>query len=262
MRKMLGLVLLGTAVLLAQDGEERIAVPLNDSARPARIRVQLLTGGVTVRGGDTKEVIVEGRSRSDRHEHPARADGMKRLDFPGGGLDISEEDNVVEIKGSEGGGDLTITVPRQSSLQLKALNGGDIVVEQVDGEIDANNLNGKVILRNVSGSVVAHSLNGSVIASLDRIDSSKPMSFSTLNGDIDVTMPDNLKANVVMKTDAGEILTDFDVKLNTVSSVSSEKEGGRYRVRVDRSLRGTIGGGGPELQFTTFNGRIYLRKKK
>jgi hypothetical protein len=33
-------------------------------------------------------------------------------------------------------------------------------------------------------------------------------------------------------------------------------------LRFDRALRGTINGGGPEYQFTTFNGQIYLRKKK
>ncbi|MBV9308345.1 MAG: hypothetical protein JOZ45_19525 [Acidobacteriaceae bacterium] len=47
----------------------------------------------------------------------------------------------------------------------------------------------------------------------------------------------------------------------------SSSEGGRqpdgtYHLRFDRTLRGTINGGGPEFQFTTFNGQIYIRKKK
>ena len=32
--------------------------------------------------------------------------------------------------------------------------------------------------------------------------------------------------------------------------------------RVDRTLRGTINGGGPEYQFTSLNGQIFIRKKK
>jgi len=194
---------------------------------------------------------------------------MKRLDLPGNaGLDVTEEDNVVTIKTSSMNrpADLVITVPRRSSLRLKCMNDGDIQVEHVDGEIDANNLNGRITLKNVSGSVVAHSLNGAVFATIGRIDSGKPMSFSTLNGDIDVTLPDNFKANVRMKTDNGEIYSDFEVKLIAGASVEGNNSGrqpdGSYHLRFDHALRGTINGGGPEFQFTSFNGQIYIRRKK
>jgi DUF4097 and DUF4098 domain-containing protein YvlB len=142
---------------------------------------------------------------------------------------------------------------------------GGISVQQVQGEIDADSLNGAVTLKNVSGSVVAHSLNGAVLVTIDRVDSSKPMSFSTLNGDIDVTLPNNVKANVLMKTDRGEIFSDFDVKLSAPVRPAAEdgrQADGTYHLRFDRALHGTIDGGGPEYQFTTFNGQIYLRRKK
>jgi hypothetical protein len=32
-------------------------------------------------------------------------------------------------------------------------------------------------------------------------------------------------------------------------------------VRVDKTIEGTINGGGPEIQFRTFNGRIVIGKK-
>ncbi|HEX4808473.1 MAG TPA: hypothetical protein VH325_06065, partial [Bryobacteraceae bacterium] len=90
--------------------------------------------------------------------------------------------------------------------------------------------------------------------------------FSTLNGDIDVTLPENLKANVRMKTDNGEIYSDFDVKLDSgaqpVPAESGRRQDGTYHLRFDRALHGTINGGGPEFQFTSFNGQIYIHKKK
>jgi DUF4097 and DUF4098 domain-containing protein YvlB len=194
---------------------------------------------------------------------------MKRLDLPGNsGLDVVEDDNLVTIKTASWNRpvDLVITVPRRSSLELKCTNNGDIYAEQVEGEIDASNVNGKVTLKNVSGSVTAHSLNGEVLVVLDRIDPSKPMSFSTLNGDIDVTLPSNLKASVLMKTDHGEIYSDFEVKLSGAPSVIGNQSGrqpdGTYHLRFDQALRGTIGGGGPQFQFTTFNGQIYIRRTK
>jgi Putative adhesin len=272
MKTSIGLTCLFACALLAQDGVEKASVPLDDPGRPAQIRAHLMMGGIVVRGGNTKEVTVEAHPRSGEESHvprPPAAHGMKRLELPGNpGLDIAEENNVVNIKTASWNQavDLVITVPRRSSLQLKCLNDGEISVDQVAGEIDADNLNGKVTLRNVSGSVVAHSLNGEVLVTLDQVDPSKPMSFSTMNGDIDVTLPDNLKANVRMKTDNGEIYSDFEVKLDSGAQLQRNQSGrqqdGSYHLRFDRTLRGSINGGGPEFQFTTFNGQIYLRKRK
>ena len=110
--------------------------------------------------------------------------------------------------------DLTIQVPVKTSLKLSCINGGDIVVEGVSGEIEVNNTNGGVKLTNVSGSVIAHALNKSVIVKLNKITPDKSMSFSSLNGDVDVTLPADAKARVKIKTDNGEIYTDFDVNMD------------------------------------------------
>jgi hypothetical protein len=271
MKYIIGMAFLYAGLIFAQDGVQKATVPLDDPARPAQIRAHLMSGGITVRGGSVKEITVEARSRGDEDSHerrPAESRGMKRLNLPGNaGLDITEENNVVNIRTSSfnRAADLVITVPRRSSLQLKCMNNGDIDVEGVEGDIEADNLNGRVTLKNVSGTVNAHSLNGEVTAVLDSVDASKPLSFSTMNGDIDVTLPANPKANVRMKTDHGEIYSDFEVKFQPgarVEESDSQRKDGHYRLRFDRTLRGTINGGGPEYQFTTFNGQIYLRKKK
>ncbi|HZS52922.1 MAG TPA: DUF4097 family beta strand repeat-containing protein [Bryobacteraceae bacterium] len=273
MKKTIAILFVCAGTLFAQDGGERVNVPLTDPSRPARVHAHLLMGGITVRGGNTREVVVEMRPKSGSEPHeapvPPKASGMHRLDLPGNaGLDITEQDNTVNIKTTAWNrhGDLMITVPRHSSLQLKTINDGDIDVEQVDGEIDADALNGRITLKNIAGSVLAHALNGPILVTLDQVDPAKPMSFSTLNGDIDVTLPDNVKANVRMKTDNGEIYSDFEVKLDSGSNVttnnSDRRDHGAYHIRLDRTFHGTINGGGPEYQFTSFNGQIFIRKKK
>src|SRR6185437_10623447 len=175
-----------------------------------------------------------------------------------------EEHNVISIGGPMLRGNLTIQVPYATSLQLRTLNGGDIVVDHVSGEIDVNNLNGAVTLTDVSGSVLAHSLNGRIVATLDRVTPGKPMSFSTLNGNIDVTLPADVKANVKMKTDNGAVYSDFDVKLNASNNApvveDGRAHGGKYKVKFDKWTVGSINGGGTEIQFTTFNGNIMIRK--
>jgi DUF4097 and DUF4098 domain-containing protein YvlB len=137
------------------------------------------------------------------------------------------------------------------------------VVTGVDGELDVNDVNGSVTLNNVSGSAIAHALNGRVLVTFNRINQ-KPMAFSSLNGDIDVTFPADLKANLSLKSDRGEIFSDFDVQVQASAPQQtvedSRKDGGKYKVKIDKTVHGTIGGGGPELQFTNFNGSIYIRK--
>jgi len=92
----------------------------------------------------------------------------------------------------------------------------------------------------------------------------KPMAFSSLNGDIDVTFPADLKANLSLKSDRGEIFSDFDVQVQASSPQQIVEDGrghgGKYLVKIDKAVHATINGGGPELQFTNFNGGIYIRK--
>ena len=152
----------------------------------------------------------------------------------------------------------------KTSLKLKTVNGGKISVEGVSGDIEADNTNGSVMITDVSGSVVASSTNGKVTVSLNKVTPNKNMSFSTLNGAIDVTLPADTKANLKMRTDNGDIITDFDVKVegsHPPQVDDQRKNGGRYRVRMDKTIYGSINGGGPEIQMVTFNGSIYLRKK-
>jgi DUF4097 and DUF4098 domain-containing protein YvlB len=94
----------------------------------------------------------------------------------------------------------------------------------------------------------------------------KSMSFSTMNGAVDVTLPADIKARLKMKTDNGDIYVDdgFDVKIEggaTPQTDDQRKSGGRYRIRLDRTTYGSINGGGPEIQFTTYNGSIMIHKK-
>jgi hypothetical protein len=260
------------AIAHAQEPQpDRVTVPFSNPNGPKTVKASLLNGGITVRGYAGKEVIVEARNRGGggrgrRGESSAESGGLRRIDVGGSGLTVEEDNNVVDISTSSVNRtvDLLIQVPTQTSLKLHCTNSGNIEVENVSGELDIQNLNGAVTLHNVSGAVVAHSLNGRVLVSLDQVTPGKPMSFSTLNGDIDVTLPSNTKANVKMKTDNGDIYTDFDITLSAAANKPQVEEGGgrgKYRVRFDRATFGAINGGGPEFQFTTLNGRIYIRKK-
>jgi DUF4097 and DUF4098 domain-containing protein YvlB len=257
---------LAAGAALGQDTGDRVTVPFRDPSKPRTLVVKVLNGGMTVRGYDGKDVIIDAHGSASRSRRPSSVpDGMHRLDLNNSGLDVTEDNNVMTVQaGMMRSADLTIQVPVQTSLRLTTLNGGRIQVENVDGEIEAENMNGAVLLTNVSGSVVANSMNGKVTVSLDHVTANKTMSFSTMNGAIDVTLPADVKANLRMRTDNGDIFTDFDVKLegsHPAQVDDQRKNGGRYRVRVDKTLYGTVNGGGPEIRFTTYNGSITIHKK-
>src|SRR5579862_2200748 len=204
-------VLAAGMACLAQENADHVNVPLSDPSRPAVVHASLMNGGITVTGYNGKDVVVEARPRGAGSRHESRpdrkAEGMRRLDARGTGLSVEEQDNEVHVGVSAMNRtvDLNIQVPFNTSLKLKCLNDGDIRVEHVSGEVDADDLNGGVKLLNISGAVVAHSLNEDVVVTLDQVTPGKSMSFSTMNGDVDVTLPADVKARVKMKSDNGEI---------------------------------------------------------
>jgi len=251
----------------AQNNSERLPVTLSDPAKPALVRVSLLNGSITVRTHAGKDVIVEGRA-AERSAIPETRDGLRRIDSNRGGLTIEESGNVVTISNQNfrGGGNIEIEVPVRTNLKLNAINGGTILVDGVDGEIDVQNTNGNVRLVNVSGSVVAHAMNGTLFATVREVASNKPMSFSSMNANVDVTLPPNTKANLKIRSDNGAAYSDFEVvpRPGAPPTIEENRRGGngRFRIEIDRTTNGTINGGGPDIELRTFNGNVFLRKGK
>ncbi len=250
----------------AADPAERVTVPLSDPARPAIVSMKLLNGGIDVTGSAGKEVIVElyGSVSSRPGRRPENVDGLKRVDVNGSAFDIDEASNVVEIKPSLWShvSRVGLQVPRSASLKLKTLSGGDVNVAHVDGDIEVENLNGEVKLSDVSGAALVHTLNGKIVAVFNRVPAGKSMSLSSLNGDVDITLPAGAKFNVRAKTDNGAVYSGFEMKLQPYGSEGGDGSApaNRHHRRVESGTYGTINGGGPDLQLTTFNGNIYIRQ--
>ena len=250
----------------AQQNEEQI-VPFSDPSRPGKVEAELLHGSITVRGENRRDVsvVMRGgapvRERNDRPVPP----GMKRLNQTAG-FEISEERNEIKIEASSfrpSNASLEIRVPLRTNLELGSVNGQTITVENVEGEIEIESLNGSVTLTNVAGSVLANTQNGPITATLSRVMADKAMAFTSFNGKVDVTMPASIKANLKMRSDNGDIFTDFDVQLQQAppgGRTTRGRNGTRTQIEVNRSIYGSVNGGGPEIELRSFNGTIYLRK--
>jgi hypothetical protein len=258
---------LGIAQLgMAQDtNSERVVVPARNSTHARKVDVHLMGGSIVVKTYAGKEVIVEARGgTSAGNAQDRRSDGLRRLDLPAGGMTVEEQDNVVTVRMNHPARQrsVVITVPPDTSLTLHTMQ-GEIDVDGVKGELDVNSMNGKINLNNVAGSVLAHSMNGPITVVMNNVDQSKALSFSTMNGAIDVTLPADFKANAKIRTDHGQVYSDFDFKLaGGAITQKNETTDGKFRVKMDSTITGAINGGGTEATFKTYNGTIYIRKKK
>jgi DUF4097 and DUF4098 domain-containing protein YvlB len=245
------------------SAQDKVTIPLTDPSQPVTLKASLLTGSITVKASSGREVVVEARTRE--HDSGGESGGRHRIAINATGLSAEEEDNHVEIgaETSKRAVDIDITVPVRTSLVLRSVNDGDISVTGVSGELDVENINGSVTLTDVSGAAVAHALNGRVLVNFKSITPGKPMAFSSLNGDIEVTFPPDLKANVSIYSGGGEVYSDFEIQMKPQAPQQVEgkrDKRGRYAVKFDKTVRGTIAGGGPEIQFKNFQGDIYIKK--
>jgi len=251
---------------IAQD-DQRLVLPLSYPSRPAILEVALFSGDIEVEGYDGNEIVIvaDAPMRDANGQEEPRADGLRRIQTSSVGLTVEEGDNRVSLRMdfSPKNVDLEVRVPRRTSVHASLVNGGDIVITGVTGEHELSNVNGDVIATDISGSAVMNATNGDVNATLAAVDASKSMSFTSFNGDVDVALPANLSADLLVTSQQGDVYTDFDLNEQQDPAVVERNgdAGGRYRVRMRRETRYTIGSGGPDIQLRTFNGDVMIRKR-
>lgn len=255
-------LLCALAAPAAAQSDQRVVVPLSDPSRPARLEISLFSGDIEIEAYDGNEVIIvaDAPIRGDDVEEERRPDGLRKIQSSSVGLTVQEDDNTVSVRMdfSPNNADIQVRVPRRTSVKAGLVNGGDVQVTGVDGEHELSNVNGDVIATDISGAAVINATNGDVRATFTAVDASMPMSFTSFNGDVDVSLPANLAADLIVASQQGDVYTDFDVVAET-DPTRVEREGRAVRVR--RQTRYAIGGGGPDIQLRTFNGDVMIRKR-
>jgi hypothetical protein len=250
-------------------GGEKISIAFRDASRPGTVRMNAIYGSITVRAYAGKEVMVQMDTKGTKEKEkekdlPEAAKGMRRLNANGGSISMEEENNIVTVSlgWRTRGESIVVSVPVKTNLKLSCVNGKSLNVEGVEGEIELSATNGNVLATDVAGSIVAHSINGKVVAKIKRIDGDKPMSFSSMNGTVDVTLPAATKANLKIQSNNGDVFSDFDVQMkpSAAKTEKSESGSGKNQVRMESMTLGAINGGGPEYTFRNYNGNIYIRK--
>jgi hypothetical protein len=296
----LGAVLLGMTACDFEDmgGYERYhrdfhySFPLH---RGGRLATETFNGSVEVSPWDQETVDISGTTYAPSQDE---ADNLK--------VDIDHSPDSVSIRvvrpsmrHGNWGARFVIKVPRQavldrittSNASIRTVDGvgparfkssnGQIHVEGLRGNLDAQTSNSAIELVDVEGEVKAHSSNGhirvdglagsldagtsnsSIHAALEKttgpvhLESSNgsielalppgasvPVRASTNNSSITLHVPGSVNARLSARTSNGSISTDFELRM----------QGEFSRTHME----GTIGSGGPLFDLVTSNGNIRL----
>lgn len=153
---------------------------------------------------------------------------------PGGNMSVRDNGHGVDVE-------FTVEVP----------DGVTFVGRNVAGDVVATGLYSDAFMSTTFGDArvsttqlaTARTVTGSVIASIGLADWGRDLEFTTMTGDVTVTIPAATNARVQASVMSGSITSDFPL---------TQSQSG--------DMRGTIGGGGPTLKLATMNGDIALRR--
>ncbi len=265
---LLALICITTSILAQSTEKEQLTVALSSPGKPYKLRVELITGSIKVTGhtADNIQILADADEEKQSKAKDKTKEGLKRIGGSGGfEIKAIEKKNEIVINNNSISRkvDIELKVPQNGTLILKTVNQGDIVVTNVKGELEISNINGDIKLSGITGSAVATTTNGDIDVSFNGVTDGKPMAFSTFNGDVNISLPASAKANLKMKTDQGEIYSDFEVaveKGNTAPVKSST--GGVYKISKDSWVSGKINGGGAEMMIKSWSGDLVIRKAK
>lgn len=183
----------------------------SDPARPGTLKVQVARGDIRITGTDTQEVSV--RSTAQPATSGQRKDGLRVLSSSTG-FTLTEKGNVITLESATDGhgarANFDVTVPRETSVVVENSWGGSVQVARVTGDIEISGMNGEVRLEDIGGGAVVQTMNGEIRASVAQLTENRPLSFTSMNGEVQLRLPTTAKANVRLRTHNGSILTDFD----------------------------------------------------
>src|ERR1017187_108944 len=205
-----------------------------------RVAIQNLYGDVQITAWDRDEVLVQATKHS--------TDAGRLNDAQ---IVVDTSSGMVSIRTQYTGGDgehpasveYHIMVPRGANLEnVKLVNGG-LSLSGMRGPVKASSVNGSIKAERMEGQVDLSTVNGFLDAGFQRISRCKPISLSSVNGPIKISLPSGAGANVSAQNLSGGIDADF---------------GRAWRAPCGHRLEAALNGGGTQIRVQNVNGGISI----
>jgi DUF4097 and DUF4098 domain-containing protein YvlB len=202
-------------------------------------------GGIAVRGWDSADVHVRARVNAYAPtDAEARAIvSQVTLNTAGGRLRAEGPDMRRDASWSAS---FEVLVPRNTSLTLKAQNGG-LSIGNYRGTASMQTVNGGVAVMDAAGDIRGRTQNGGISVDLTgRSWDGRGLDLETTNGGVSVNLPADYSADLETGTVNGGMRIDFPV---TVQG------------RLSQQIRTRLGAGGPPIRAVTTNGGVNIRRR-
>lgn len=216
-----------------------------------RVGLENINGGVQIKVWDRAAVQVDAIKKAWKKERLAEVK-----------IEVSSTEDNLHIKTEypdwnqnfRGGNDrydnpatveYSLTIPRKAALESIELINGSLDIEGAEGSVKASSINGRVTTRGLLGDVKLSTINGQLNATFTRLEESRPISLSSVNGSVTLVIPSDANASIRADTVHGGISNDFGIKVKH----------GEY---VGQNLAGQIGTGGPRIKLGNVNGAVSI----
>ena len=220
------------------------------------LRIQDVNGSIKATGTSSKEASVSAMRRSKKSDPKSveirvEQDGdvtvicavwPNQQDADG----CNERSHNDNDHGSHNDVDVefTVSVPAGVKFEGRTVN-GSVAADGLIADAEVTSVNGDVTLA-TRGTGSAETVNGDVRLTMGTSSWTGDLEAKTVNGSVTVEMPTPANLDVRANTLNGDISSDFPMTIQGKMS--------------PRSMRGTIGNGGPRLELSTVNGPIELKK--
>ena len=139
-----------------------------------------------------------------------------------------------------------IFVPRETDVEARTVN-GPISVEGVRSRMDLQTVNGPISVSKSGGDVRGRTTNGPLDVALEGNRwVGRGLDLESTNGPVTVVVPENFSADLEFGTSNGPLEFDFPI---TVQG------------RVSKTIKTTLGSGGPPIRVYTVNGPATLQRE-
>lgn len=200
-------------------------------------------GGISVAGWDRDEVRVVARIQA-RGDDEARAREIARaVDVQVGALIRADGPGLRRSRDEHWSVSYELQVPRRMGLRLDAHNGG-IGLEDLAGEVEARTTNGGIAVLGGAGRIRGQTTNGGLRIELTGDTwQGDGLELRSTNGGVHIRVPEGYSAELETGTVNGGLELDFPI---TVQG------------RLQRTIRTTLGEGGPLIRAITTNGGVRI----
>lgn len=279
------LMLLVALTVTAQTRKDNISIS-EDASRMGNgnfIHLKNINGDLTVTGYDGDEVKIEAvrelskRKRRGTVSDSEAVDYQLAVEWHDGNLFVYVDAPGVKTRYRDGrmhydmhwdgdddlefSFDIEVKVPNDILLKASTINGGKLVISNLENGVDAGQVNGDILLEEISGPTSANSVNGDIKV-LFALSPKEDCDFRTVNGTIEVLSPADFGAVVTFESVHGELYTDFDEVSYLPNRLNKEADGRGDRYRINKTSPIQIGKGGPEISFEMVNGDAFIKQRK